>query len=165
MRSRPCAPIAKPPSSSPTRPGRPKRVKMIGPTRITANSTRNSNTGPCVTPLVKSSITSFLRPDQRHVLLALPEPARHEPVDRPVGLKVADSRVDDLAVRRSVGQRRGQSLAAAQLTEHPKARRLVVGEAERDRKVEQESLGPARAQDSKRLRAILDDGRRVVRTY
>jgi hypothetical protein len=42
-------------------------------------------------------------------------------------------------------------------------RRIVVHQAERNRQVEQERIGPARAQDRQRLRPIGDHDRRAVR--
>src|SRR5438128_5003809 len=94
----PCAPIRNPPMTRPISPGRPRRCKMIGPSRITAKTRRNVKTGPDVALSLSSSHMSVLCADQGHVLLGLPEPARDQLVDRPVGLQAMDRRVDDLAV-------------------------------------------------------------------
>src|SRR4051794_6359830 len=98
MRLSPCAPITNPPRTSPIRPGSPRRSTTIGPSRITAKSTRNVNTGPDVALSLSNSRMSVLRADQRHVPLGLAEPARDELVDRPVGLQAAERRIDDLVV-------------------------------------------------------------------
>src|SRR3954452_11418954 len=134
----PCGPIAKPPISRPIRPGSPARAKTIGPSRITANRTRNSSTTPEGASIAAmSSGTSVLRQDQRDVVDPSAEPARDEPIDRSVGFQGADRRVDDLAVVRSARQRRREALATAQLPEDAEALRVAAREPERNREVEQ----------------------------
>src|SRR5690242_20157700 len=98
MIPRPCAPIRKPPNTRPIRPGSPSRAKITGPIRITANSTKNCRTAPCGAWSANGSsvIGPSLGEHQRHVALALGEPALLEPVDRPVGGQRADRGVDDL---------------------------------------------------------------------
>ena len=145
VEQRPWAPIAKPPRMSPIRPGIPNRERMIGPRRITENSTRNSKMGPCACPIVVS--TSVLRPDQRHVFLALAEPPRDELVDRAVGLQASDRGIDDLDIARPLRQGGGKTLVNAELTEHLEDDRIVLGQAEGDRQVEEKCICPTRTQD------------------
>src|SRR5690348_16672729 len=119
MRPSPCAPIRKPPTTRPIRPGNPTRATRIGPKRITANSTRNSNAGPEAPCAVASSVTSFLLgPEQGNVLLGLAEPALDELVDRAVGLQSPELRVHDLVVRRALRQGGREPAVARHLAEH-----------------------------------------------
>src|SRR3954453_9926607 len=119
IRPSPWAPITNPPMTRPIRPGSPSRDTRIGPKRITANSTKNSNAGPDAPCAVATRVTSLLLgPDQRHVLFGLAEPARGELVDRAVGLQPVNRRVHDLVVRGAVGQRRGESPVPVHLPQH-----------------------------------------------
>src|SRR6185437_6636739 len=99
-----------PPRRKPIKPGRPTLLTTIGPSRITPNTTRNSKTGPDLT-LSASTGTSGLRPDQRHVA-ALTQPTVRQLPNGAVRLQGIDRRVDELYVRRPLGQRSGEVLVS-----------------------------------------------------
>src|SRR5215831_20566925 len=148
--------------TSPMSHGRPRRLKTIGPRRMTQKRTKNSNAGPSG-EWISAATTSTLREDQGHVLEARTEPARGQPADGAVRLQRADRGVDDLEVRRPVRQDGRQDLAAAELPEHMEPQGLAPREAEGDGKVEEERVGPARAKRRECIRAVLDDERRMGR--
>src|SRR4051812_25937755 len=151
--------------TSPMSPGSPNRLTTTGPSRITPNRTRNSKSVPEGAEIAAST-GSAARQNQRHVVLAVAEPPRHETVDGPVGLEAADGGVDDLAIRRAIRKRGGEALmVAVELAEYLEDRRLAAGQAERDRKVEQERARPSGTEHGERVGAVADDDGRRVRAH
>src|SRR4051794_11974037 len=136
----------------------------IAPSRITQKRTKNSNPGPEGASIVSSGTTrSLLREDQRYVVLARAEPARDEPVDRPVRGEGADGGVDGLPVRRSFRENGGEVSLAVELSDDVQIG-LVAGETESDRKIEQERVRAPRSEHLERLRPVFDDDRLAPRS-
>src|SRR3954447_10710891 len=154
---RPCGPIRNPPSRRPIKPGSPKRLKASGPSRITRKTTKNSSTTPWGAEISASGNTSVLRQDQRDVVEAFAEPAGLEVVDRAVGLKRADGGVDDLEIRRAVGECGSAAFASGQLADGVEATRVGVRERGGHGKIEHERLGAAGPKLVECCGAILDD--------